>query len=209
MKYTIAELMKILDDNSKTVPIRRPNKQGRFYIDNEVIDRDYLKVFDKALLLYLILAKHANAKNQGCFITYETIMKEGGITNRNSISKNLKILSALNMIIIKNMKGTRCNFYYLVDNSKWKPANSIRIDTIISVSKHAKKQYQKEPNNSGKNDTLNQRSNSTNKIRINNKLNDKTALNIETIRTPEEQEKINRNMARIRKELGEKLGWKQ
>ncbi|MDO8530326.1 MAG: helix-turn-helix domain-containing protein [bacterium] len=201
--------MKILDDNSKDVPIRRPDKRGRFYLDNEIIERDYLKILDKTLLVYMVLAKRANAKNQGCFLTYETIMKEAGITNRNTMSNSLKVLVAFNMIIIKHVRGTLCNFYYLIDNTKWKPANSIKIDTIISVSKYAKKPYQKEENNSVKNDTLNQRRNSTYKIGINNKLNDEKALNVEIIRTPEEQERINRNLAKIRKELGKKLGWKQ
>ena len=201
--------MKILDDNSKGLFVRQPNKKGRFYLDNEIIDRDYFKILGKVSLVYLVLAKHANAKNQGCFLTYETIMKESGKTNRNSLSSALKILSALNMIIIKNVKGTRCNFYYLIDCSKWKPANSINFDTIISVSKYAKKQYQNEPKNSISSDTLNQRPNSTIKIGINNKLNDKTGLNIEEIRMPEDQAEINKKMEQMRKALGKKLNLKQ
>ncbi len=161
--------MKTMENTNRGIYVRRLDKKGRFYIDNEVIDKGYLKPLGKGWLIYTTLARHANAKSQLCFLSYETIMKESGISNRNRIRKYISTLENLNMIVIKREIGKRCNVYYLLDSSQWRSPTSIASDTDKAVSKTIKEEYQNHRSGSITGDTLNELKNSTNEINIINK----------------------------------------
>lgn len=163
--------MKVMTDYCRGIFVRRLQKKGRFYIDNEIVDRGYLKVLGKKWLVYTVLARHANAKAQLCFVSYETIMREGGTTNRNQVRKSLDMLEALNMIAVGHAKGMRSNIYYLIDSSQWKSATSITCDTGQAVSKTNEEKYQNQHLGSISSDTLNQLKKSTIEIKGLNKEN--------------------------------------
>ncbi len=151
--------------------VRRLQKKGRFYIDNEIVDHGYLKVLKKKWLIYTVLARHANAKAQLCFLSYETIMRESGVINRNQVRKSLDVFEMLNMIAVRQEKGRRSNVYYLIDSSQWKLATSIIYDTGKPVSKTNEKQYQKGESSSITSNTVSQRTKSTIEIKGLNKEN--------------------------------------
>jgi len=169
MKYSQEQLTEILTKYGKGIQIRPRDKKNRFFIDNEAIDFDYAKAFGRSWLVYEVLAKHANAKLQTCFLSYDTLLKETGLKSRNAIAGIIAALIELNIIAIREIPGIVSNVYYLVDSSKWKPVTSIIGATGRLVLKRGVKQYLKEQKTSSVDDTVNQPSKSSHEI-ISNKI---------------------------------------
>jgi len=172
-------LNKPKEGNFEGLPIRPSKKNTRWFVDNEYYERGYAAIFPKSVLLvYGVLAKYANQRTQTCFPSINTIMREGGIKNRNTAVNALKILEAYNIILTEHSKGWYPNHYALLKPEVWKPINSISIDTIIKTKKTRKtvseiepQQYQNQPSNSISDDTRNQLSKSSNEIKDENKNN--------------------------------------
>jgi len=126
--------LKILERRRKTLgnlPIRPKRKKTRLFIDNEYFSKGYTAQFPTSVLtIYAVLAKYANAEHQTCFPAIPTIMREGGIGNRNTIVKALKILEAYCIVNISHSRGRTSNLYTLLHTDAWKPINSINFDTI-------------------------------------------------------------------------------
>jgi len=142
----------------------RQKKKQSFWINNEFLVNGYAKVLKRGAIIYCVLCKYANAQTQSCFPSYETIMKESGVKNRNSIAKFLNMMDYLGLIRVRKRKERKSNIYYLLDISQWRPLNSITIDTIRKVSKMNKKEYQKWIKTSITSDTLNHISKSNKEI---------------------------------------------
>jgi DNA-binding transcriptional regulator GbsR (MarR family) len=174
--------------------VRDKNKKTRFYIDNEFLEKGYANLLGRKCLVYFALARHANAESQSCFPSYEIIMKETGIHNRNVVAKTINALEYLNMIGIKRMKGRKRNVYYLIDSSFWKPLNERVIENVKMVLRMTTKKYQKWRFNSNGVNTRNQINNSTKEIK-------------ENIPFEEDKKKIEL-LTIIRQQLEEKLKWK-
>jgi len=181
--------------------VRDNKKKTRFFVDNELLEKGYAETLKRGIILYCVLCKYANSKTQICFPGYDTIIKESGIKNRNNITGFINALEYLNIIRIERFKGKKPNIYHLLDISQWKPLNSIPIDTVKRVSKMTNKQYQEWRLNSIPGDTGSHISKSYKEIKDINKS--KTTEPI-----TEECGKERETIDRVRKELSEKLGWK-
>lgn len=107
--------------------------------------------------VYCVLAKYANEKTQSCFPSYETISKDAGIKNRQTISSALRVLEAFDIISIRHGTGRNVsNVYFLLQPSVWKVANSVMVDTVWKQRKSISvrgKRYQTNDTYSGTNDT--------------------------------------------------------
>lgn len=164
MKYSQEQLTELFTKYGKGIPVRPRDKKNRFFIDNEAIDFGYAKAFGRKWLVYETLAKHANAKLQACFLSYDTLLEETGLKSRNAIAGIIAALVELNIIAIREVPGILSTVYYLVDSSKWKPVTSIIGATGRIVIKRGVKQYLKEQKTSIADDTLNQSNKSYNEI---------------------------------------------
>lgn len=154
MGYLTSPLTNSMNNEQQNLLARSKDKKTRFFIDNEFIEFGYMAALGKYSRVYDVLAKHANYKTQYCWPGYKRIMRESGIKNRNQISKTIKVLEDLHLIIKIKAKGRKPNSYYLIDPKYW-----IRLDpgimaSIQSVLKSRPKQYQKKPSSSIKDDTL-------------------------------------------------------
>lgn len=116
----------------------REHKKTRFFIDNEFFKWGYAAKYRKLSLIdvYCILAKHANHKSQMCFPSYETIMKESGIKNKNSLAKALQKLEELNIVRVLHSTGKHSNKYLLQDVSVWVRENGITDNTVQRYQKY-------------------------------------------------------------------------
>lgn len=117
---------------------RRHKKKTRLFIDNEFFACGYAAKYRKLSLVdvYCVLAKYANYKSQMCYPSYETIMRESGLKNRNSVVKSLKKLEELNIVRIFHSKGRGSNKYFLQDASVWVKEKSITGDTVQPYQTH-------------------------------------------------------------------------
>ena len=140
--------MKFMDKETNEPRIRAPYKKSRFYIANEFVDKSYMQFLRKEATVYFALARHARAKGQFCFPSYELIMRETGIKSRTKISRSLKILEMLHMITVRHSSGRRSNEYQLLDCSKWLPLNSLTMRTVATVLKPYQEPSQKHASNS-------------------------------------------------------------
>lgn len=132
-----------MTDQIPKLHIREKIGKERFYIDNKVVDQEYVAFLGKGFNLYVTLARYSNFETQKSFPSYETLMRKSGIRNRNKISEVIKTLESLNMIRIKKISRRGPNNYYLIDKSHWKLPSSITPDTTREVSKQSGEQYQK------------------------------------------------------------------
>jgi len=113
--------------NNLSEPVRRKDKKTRYYIDNEFLADGYAAVFRKISLIdiYSVLAKYANYRKQECFPSIQTIIRESGVKNRNTVMKAIKKLEELKIIKVFSSKGRKSNRYVLLDTDIW-----VRIDRI-------------------------------------------------------------------------------
>ena len=111
--------------------VRRRDKKTRLFIDNEYLERGYAKaLLPSTLAVYVVLARYANARTQTCFPSIPTIMREGGIGNRNTVIAAIKRLEDHNIIVVEHSNGRRSNLYILIDTQHWKPLNNINSGTV-------------------------------------------------------------------------------
>jgi hypothetical protein len=139
--------------------IRPTSKKTRFWVDNEILEVYGPKLKPSGIALYCGLARHANSKTQMCFPSYPRLMEITGIGKRNTISKYLKIIENLGLIIINRNKRREPNRYWMI-NPK---TDSAQIDTIKKEYVYTQKekiQYTNSKLHSTERDTLNQRTNS-------------------------------------------------
>jgi len=174
--------------------IRPKGKVTRLFIDNEYVEQGYLAKFPRYVTpIYLVLARHSNAKTQTCFPSISTIQTESGIKNRNSVVGAIKILEDHNIISVDHSRGRRPNFYTLLDIVIWKPINGITTNTVVKSSNNINcegQQYQNEWPNSITSDTGNHISKS------NNEINHKPINKLDQIRQElEDQGVIKRSMS--------------
>ncbi len=115
----------------RNFPVRPPKKSTRLYIDNEYFGKGYAAFFPKwATMVYLVLAKYANYRTQICYPSIKTIIRESGVSNRNSVVNAIKVLEAYKIIGTWHSKGRIANCYVLLSSSIWGEPNSISMDTI-------------------------------------------------------------------------------
>src|SRR3989344_6128925 len=144
--------------------VREQKKRTRLYIDNEFFEKGYAALLHNRSLVYECLAKYARADTQMCYPSYETIIKETGIKNRNTIAQTINLLEYLRLIGVKRGWKGRSNRYYLLHHSEWRALTSITSDTALAVSKMGTKEYQERRISSTLRDTRNQRIKSTSEI---------------------------------------------
>lgn len=157
-----------------SLPIREYTEKSLF-LHNEYLALGYMANFPPTTtLVYCVLAKYANARKQNCFPAYETIARESGITNRQTISTALRILEAFGLIYIRHGKGGHIpNVYVLLGPSNWKELNSGTIETLRKKRRSIKKQppeYQDTTSRSGTDDTRTPLSESPKEIPANSPL---------------------------------------
>lgn len=85
-----------------------------FWIDNALIDRTDLNIYEK--MLYACLARHAGNKEYA-YPGLETLAKELGIKDTRTIVKYTKSLADKGLIVIEKLKG-KSNRYYLKNVEK-------------------------------------------------------------------------------------------
>ena len=146
--------------------VRDQKKPTRLYVDNEFLLNGYGSLLGRKTLVYMCLTKYANAKKQTCFPSYDTIRRETGIKNRNTIARTVSILEYLRLVAVKHAHNGRSNKYYLLHHSEWLPLTSITTDTARRVSKMGWREYQKRLLSSIKRDTRSHRSNLTKEVPI-------------------------------------------
>lgn len=154
-----------MSEENHNKKIRAGYSKGRFYIDNKVIDENYVAKLGERFNIYVVLARRANSETQGCYPSCETLMRESGIKNRNRVFSTIELLEKVNMIKIVRSRGKTSNRYWLIDQSEWKPADIIPPDTVATVSKSGRKQYQKTLFNSITSDTRNEQIKLTKEMR--------------------------------------------
>jgi hypothetical protein len=186
VNYSMNPKTQKIIENKEGIYIRPQKAGGRFVMDNKIVDFGYLKFLGKKFNVYVVLSRHAHYDAQGCFISYETLMKESGIFSRNDISRALKTLVALNMIAVLKIDGIVSNSYYLIDCNRWRPLTSIDVNTGTTVSKSVQNQYQKATKTSID-------ANTESKLRKETKEVNKDNIEV---------------LEKTRKQLEEKLGWK-
>lgn len=89
-----------------------------FYIENDLVDRDDLDVFEK--MVYIVLARHVNSSTGTCFPSYPTIAAKAGISERKAIS-TVKSLIKKSLLLKEVRKETGKN------------SNATNIYTILSA----------------------------------------------------------------------------
>jgi DNA-binding transcriptional regulator GbsR (MarR family) len=156
-----------------TLPIRPKLKETRLFLDNEYFSEGYAAKFPNwVTVVYGILAKYANAKEQTCFPSYETIMKGCGVS-RNKVNPAIKVLEIHNIIAVQRSRGgkKKPNQYILLSTTVWESFNNTYLNTVLRNKKNHQtvpdlyaKQYLNEYPNSTPVDTVNQLTKSTNEI---------------------------------------------
>lgn len=85
-----------------------------FWLDNALIDRTDLNLYEK--MLYACLARHAG-KKEYAYPALETLAKELGIKDTRTIVKYTKTLADKGLVVIEKLKG-KSNRYYLKNVEK-------------------------------------------------------------------------------------------
>jgi len=122
---------------------------GRWWwVYNEFFEMGYAELLRRGSLVYFVLCKYANYDTQECFPSYETIMKQGGIKNRNKITQAINALEYLQLIEVSRSKGKSSNYYCLLNGSEWKELDDETISNVRRILKMSFKQYRKKYLNS-------------------------------------------------------------
>lgn len=99
--------------------MRDKRDKGWFWIDNAIVDRTDLNIYEK--MLYMCLARHAGEKDF-CFPGLETLCRELGIKDTRTVVKYIRTLEEKGLIETKKEKG-KSNKYYL--NNVKVPASDV------------------------------------------------------------------------------------
>lgn len=155
-------MYKIPDNIQIPRNIRPLKKPTRLWVDNEILEVYGSKLKPHGIALYCALARHANSETQGGFPSYERLMKLSGIGKRNTISKYITIIEGLDLIKVIRNKKREPNIYFMLEVK----IDSSQIDTTekYQYTQKEKEQYLKGKVDSTERDTLNQLTNSYNKI---------------------------------------------
>ncbi|MCE9585055.1 helix-turn-helix domain-containing protein [Candidatus Nomurabacteria bacterium] len=136
--------------NNLVIPkhIRPSLKKTRFWVDNEIIEKYGPKLKSSGIAIYCTLARHANSKTQSCFPSYPTIMKFSGIGKRNTVSKYIKIIEELGLILVLRNKKRQPNIYFLMDPLNTKK-DSIQMYTVKKEYSYDQKENEQYLNSKG------------------------------------------------------------
>ena len=85
-----------------------------FWLDNALIDRTDLNLYEK--MLYACLARHTG-KKEYAYPALETLARELGIKDTRTIVKYTKSLANKGLVVIEKLKG-KSNRYYLKNVEK-------------------------------------------------------------------------------------------
>lgn len=106
-----------------------------FWLDNALIDRTDLNLYEK--MLYACLARHTG-KKEYAYPALETLAKELGIKDTRTIVKYTKSLADKGLVVIEKLKG-KSNRYYLKNVEKVPtldvPSNK-EVDTLEVPTSH-------------------------------------------------------------------------
>ena len=120
--------------------MRDIRNKGWFWIENSLIDRDDLNLYEK--LLYMTLARYCD--NDGkCFPAIETLMKATGINGKATIVKYLKNLEKKELIFVIRNSG-KSNIYYL-KNAEKKEDNQFNSNTSSATEPVQEMNYTSSP----------------------------------------------------------------
>lgn len=173
MKYIMGDTQHKQTNYQDGFIVRNRIKKTRFYTDNEFLEKDYAAFLGRRAEIYYCLVKHANSETQTCWPSYQTIMKETGIKDRNVIVQTLNALQYLKLIAIKGPPLRKSNTYYILSHLQWRELTSIARNTAKAVLKMTRKEYLNWREAGMPLNTLNQRIKSDNEIKnINNNKND-------------------------------------
>ena len=115
--------------------MRDKRDKGWFWIDNAIVDRTDLNIYEK--MLYMCLARHAGEKDF-CFPGLETLCRELGIKDTRTVVKYIRTLEEKGLIETKKEKG-KSNKYYLnnvkVPTSDVPPTCDVPTSDVPSLSK--------------------------------------------------------------------------
>ena len=115
--------------------MRDKRDKGWFWIDNAIVDRTDLNIYEK--MLYMCLARHAGEKDF-CFPGLETLCRELGIKDTRTVVKYIRTLEEKGLIETKKEKG-KSNKYYLnnvkVPTSDVPPTCDVPTSDVSSSSK--------------------------------------------------------------------------
>ena len=109
--------------------MRDKRDKGWFWIDNAIVDRTDLNIYEK--MLYMCLARHAGEKDF-CFPGLETLCRELGIKDTRTVVKYIRTLEEKGLIETKKEKG-KSNKYYL--NNVKVPTSDVPTSDVSSLSK--------------------------------------------------------------------------
>jgi hypothetical protein len=141
---------------------RNKKRKKRFFIDNELLSIYAPYIRQHGIAIYDVLSKYAHSEKQTCYPSYQTIMDQSGVANRNTINKYLDILEKLNIIHIKRREGTS-NFYTLISVKYWEDPSVLKqseseTDTCVDndTGKYAKTHKNQYQNRYGGSDAIEQ-----------------------------------------------------
>ena len=147
--------------------VREKGKRTRFYLDNEFLKLGYAAAVRHLLPVYGVMCKYAHAETQKCWPALDTIMKEGGVSNRRTVLGVINALEYFRMIGTKYDKDLNRNTYYILTQSRWRELTSGTRATAQAVAKMPRKEYQNSTRGGGIAATLSHSIKSPNKISSN------------------------------------------
>jgi len=156
--------MKPMNNEAPKSPLRSRDKQSKFFIDNEFVEKGYLTLPPSEIKLYLVIAKYANSQRQDCWPSYGTLMLQSGIKSRATIANGLKALINRNMIRIVRIKERRSNTYQLIHCFYWRRSISTPSCTDRPVQSSTTNQFNPLNTTSTPSSTLNPLSNSLSEV---------------------------------------------
>lgn len=86
-----------------------------FWLENDVVDRDDLTIYEK--MLYICLARHSNIKTGYAFPSIKLLQKELGLKDERTVTKYARMLEKKGLILVERKKGIS-NRYYLNNINK-------------------------------------------------------------------------------------------
>ena len=103
--------------------MRDKREKGWFWVENLLIDNEFLKPMER--LLYMVLARHSDNDTAESFPSIETLCKKTGLKDKRTVVVHLKNLENFGLIIIEKKIG-KSNRYFL-NNVPKEPVT--KIDT--------------------------------------------------------------------------------
>ncbi|MFL1471466.1 conserved phage C-terminal domain-containing protein [Paraclostridium bifermentans] len=134
-------------------------KKDWFFVENELIDRDDLTIYEK--MIYIVLARHSN-DSSCCFPSYKTIAMKAGCSDR-KVMKTIESLEEKKLICKKERKTSNnkqmSNMYFIMSakNSdiSSEQGSPIPVNEVHSIGEQGSPIPMNEvhPNNTNNNNT--------------------------------------------------------